>query len=396
MNRRFRLWIAICLPVLVIVGGLVLLWAGGSNEPVYQGKALSVWLVEHFPGAYGPPFSRPQGPDKAEEAVRSLGTNALPTLVRMLRAKDPPSLVLNILKLASEQNWLKTNYRYLSARLRHDAADYGFQILGTNAAPAVPELIKICGDSRDPASQDYAARALGRVGPPAEQAIPVLLRQFTHTNGEVRFFAVTAVYHIGGDPDVVVPAFRAALKDSRPEVRFNAVAALRDLGPRASSAIPDLFELLRDPALNQDGSLKYEVQNILWNLAPEKVAKPLVVEEPTPMVVEGATTEALSQRGWGYGPDDKLFTLIPQGKRVCCRTYQAVGDNPIYLYRGVTLKRAADHFLGHFEVVSPPPATNRNVEMIYIVDERRILLCARDYDRGEFLELRRVESEAAK
>jgi len=49
--------------------------------------------------------------------------------------------------------------------------------------------------------------------------------------------------------------------------------------------------------------------------------------------------------------------------------------------------------LGHFEVLLPTPATNVNVEVIYIVDERRILLCSRDHNRQEFLELRRVETE---
>jgi hypothetical protein len=380
----------------VIAGALGLLCAGNNpKEPVYQGKAVSDWLVDHFSRGHGPPYQS-QGPDKAEEAMHQLGTNAIPALLRLLRAYDPPALVIKSLKLVSVQRWVRTGYRYRYTSWKHDAADFGFKILGTNAVSAVPELIEVCKDSRYPASQDYAAKALGYVGRSAQQAIPVLLRNFTHTNAEVRFDAVTAVHHIGGDPDVVVPAFRAALKDSMPEVRFNAVAALRDFSRRATSAIPDLLEALRDPAILQDKPLKNEIENILWNLVPETVAKPLVIEEPTPMVVGGVTTEALSQRAWGFGPDEKLFTLIPQGTRVRYCTYQAVGGNPLYLYRGLTLKGAKDHFLGHFEAVPLTPATNLNVEIVYIIDEHRILLCARDDNRGEFLELRRVETEIPK
>jgi hypothetical protein len=303
----------------------------------------------------------------------------------MIKAKDPPPVVLKLLELSRKQNFVRIRYRY--ARTRHDDAAYAFQILGTDAACAVPELIRICEHSRYCTSREYAAKALDKIGPAANAAVPALLRNFSHANAEVRFAAVSAIYSIGGDPTIVVPALTGVLKDPNRDVRFNAVAALRKFGKQAKSAIPELTEALQDPYI------KEQAEYVLWNLVPEKIAKPLVVERSTPIAAGGVTTEALS-RLW----DSKLWTLIPQGTPVRCAAYQSVGDMPLYLYRGLTQTSAKDHFLGHFEVmgIPTPLPTNLNIEVVYIIDGQEILLCARDYNRQQFLELHRVDNEGAR
>jgi hypothetical protein len=72
MRKRFRSLLAVLL--VAVVGGLA--WqVTRPREPVYQGKPLSYWLVRP---ARDPNFN----------ALRALGTNAIPTLLQMLRAKD--------------------------------------------------------------------------------------------------------------------------------------------------------------------------------------------------------------------------------------------------------------------------------------------------------------------
>jgi hypothetical protein len=107
-----------------------------------------------------------------------------------------------------------------------------------------------------------------------------------------------------------------------------------------------------------------------------------------PMVVNGVTTEAFSREAYG-----ELWTLVPKGKQVPCAVYQSV-TTPVCLYLGKTQTTTNDHFLGRFEVPSVP--TNSSVEVVYIIDQQQILLCARDYNRKQFVELRRVENEVAK
>ena len=190
------------------------------------------------------------------------------------------------------------------------------------------------------------------------------------------------------DPNIVTPALRAALKDPDKNVRYNAASALWKLGTKARAALPELIEAHEDP----DQDVREQVDNVLWDLAPEEVARPLLVEEHTPMVAGSVTTQTLSRLEGG-----ELYPLIRPGTRLRCATYQSVADHPLYLYRGSTLKKSEDHFLGLFEAVPwTTPPTNIDIQVVYIVDNDRILLCARDYGRKQFVELRRVEDEAPK
>jgi len=78
---RKRVYIALAV-VLVALAGVIAWQALREREPVYQGKGLRVWLREYRLGLN-------TGASKvAADAVRHIGTNALPTLLEMLGAKD--------------------------------------------------------------------------------------------------------------------------------------------------------------------------------------------------------------------------------------------------------------------------------------------------------------------
>src|ERR1035441_2154889 len=85
-SMRKRLYIALAVLVtaaLAVVGWQVL--RPPEPEPVYQGKPLSSWL--NYRTALKP-MPRKIQEQEADDAVRQAGTNALSTLLRMLRAKD--------------------------------------------------------------------------------------------------------------------------------------------------------------------------------------------------------------------------------------------------------------------------------------------------------------------
>ena len=369
----------------------VLVWKAASPvEPKYQGKRLTLWLEGHVPTtSANPPFNSPEW-KKADEALRHIGTNAIPTLLRMIRANDSV-LKLKLLELARKQRLIGIHYRF--AQTRNEEAEYAFRVLGAEAGDAVPGLIKIYEENVSPSSQMVAALALGSIGPPAKAAIPALLRNFTHTNADVRFYAVSAIYGIGDEPDSVVPALRSVLKD--PKVQWNAVGALGNFGARARSAVPDLLEALEDPAKLGKYTLREQVEIALWRIAPEKIAKTLVVEESTPMVAKGLTTEALDVIYKG-----ERMTLMRPGTPVPSAIVACWSSEPrglLSLYRGTNHTTAKDHFLGRFEVMGlPPPPTSINAQVVCVIANQQIMLCARDYNREMFLEIRRVENEGTK
>jgi len=228
------------------------------------------------------------------------------------------------------------------------------------------------------------------MGPAAKGAIPVLLRDLTNGGYKVSESTVWAVAKIGGEPSVIVPALKVALKD-RFAVRWAAIDSLVTFGGDARSAVPEILAAFGDLRL-RDEQVKEHVETSLWRIAPEKIGKPLVVEESTPMVAHGVTTEALDVL---YNGERR--TLIRPGTPVPCvgEFWHREPRAPLKLYRGTSQTTATDHFLGQFEVVGiPSPPTNVDVQVVCVIADQQIVLCARDHTRKLFLEVRRLKDEA--
>jgi len=84
-----RVYIALAVVLVTLAG--VIGWQGlRLREPVYQGRRLGDWLAAYkMDGLAGVESWQVRvEQQKADEAVRHAGTNALPVLLRMLRAKD--------------------------------------------------------------------------------------------------------------------------------------------------------------------------------------------------------------------------------------------------------------------------------------------------------------------
>ncbi len=118
MNKRLIIILGLFLTS--ILGTLV--WQTSSpREPVVEGRKLTSWLDHHVASsAAKPPYDSP-GWKKADEVLRSMGTNAIPTLLRMIRSKDPSPEVLKFLQFAGRYRWTRINYR--SAMSRHEEAE---------------------------------------------------------------------------------------------------------------------------------------------------------------------------------------------------------------------------------------------------------------------------------
>lgn len=200
-----RLFLLGAMLVLTII--IVFAWQTGPNEPVYEGKPLSHWLQGHTASsAADPPYGSP-GWQKANEVLKRAGTNALPTMLKMIAAKDPPAPVLKVMEFLRARTFLFGRYRYAD-RLNEEAR-YAFEVLGPTAAPAVEALTKIYERNISPESKRCAASALGSIGKSAQPALPALLNDFTNAHRQVRFDAVTATIFIGGDPKFLIPALPA-------------------------------------------------------------------------------------------------------------------------------------------------------------------------------------------
>lgn len=255
----------------------------------------------------------------------------------------------------------------------------------------MPELVRIYERNISPSSQMCAALSLGHIGVGARAALPALIRNFTHANSDTRFYAVSAVADIGGQPELVIPVLASALKDTNVNVRWNALSGLSRFRGRARSVVPEIVKMLNDPGIAGGVSITQEVESALWLIAPEKAGKPLAIEQATPMITNGVTSQAVKAMFMG-----KRQTLISSGRHIpAISQYWNSDPRPwLTLYRGSDGSENADVLLGNFEVLNLPASDNLNISTLCIIADGQILLSARDNHDDKFLEIRRVEGES--
>jgi hypothetical protein len=295
--RRRRNFILIGISCLIMAGAV---WLGlsGDNEPVYKGRSLSWWLY-----IYGgmTAFDRPSY-GEAAEAVRNIGTNALPTMLRWICFEPSQSKWRRKLEKDLEmlpvprvtrpfREWLGQDV----ASIRAQSVLSGFEILGPVAAPAAPELGRLANDPTHPFTAIRATAALAHIGPaalpqlltvitntraitrdiaiatisdfesPARAVIPSLLQCLSDKNPAVARMAAGALGELKLEPGLVVPALCGVLGGTNSSLRACAAEALEEFGGQAKSAAPILVAALADP----DHSMRTAATNALAKIAPE-------------------------------------------------------------------------------------------------------------------------------
>lgn len=236
------------------------------REPVYGGKALSLWLRTYAPSSPSVPGSREW--KETDEAVRSIGTDCIPVLLDMLRQRDS-QLKLRLVALARKQRVIRIHF--VPAPERNIAASRAFIVLGDNARGAVPELAKMLDENLAPESRSAIEDALAFIGPSAEPAIPMLLRAARSSNPRVRANALWALGEIHAQAQLCVPVLMHALSDSDDGARSSAAHALGGFGAEARPAVPQLKELTEFP--KQSGQALLPVMLAQVMLEAEKALK---------------------------------------------------------------------------------------------------------------------------
>ena len=290
-KRRRKLLLALAF---LAAGTFLAVWLWPSSEPSYQGKTLSQWLKEICgtrPGKQ-PNFM-------AVDAIRTIGTNGIPHLFKMLSYKPSRLRV----RIDTTANWLLRDYlgwrkEYFSdpAYLRWDRAMCGFIALGPSASNAIPRLIAFLDDpyvggkavycltsigaTAVPAlaevltngtlrARQQVARHMSELGTNARTALPALVMCMRDSDSDVRHGATVALARLQLEPRIAVPALTDALNDSDDNVRYDALQGLGMFGPHATGAAPAVVRLLGDPV----PSVRTEATNTLQILtAPGPVA----------------------------------------------------------------------------------------------------------------------------
>lgn len=238
-------------------------------EPIYHGKLLHVWLEEWRANAY--PTTNwstrsDQAKQEAADAVRVIGTDALPFLLESLHTKESP-LKWRLGK-AVPVRWhrvLHLNYGPYDSQF--PGID-GFYLLGALGAPALPELRNLAEDG-DLNHLRWGIGALGSLGSAGEPAIPFLIQCLTNTDWQTRQMAAWSLCAIKKQPDLAIPALIQYLKFlktlSLTAEDVYCVDYLSVWGTNAKPAVPLILELLE--STNADKRLA--ATNSLPRIDPE-------------------------------------------------------------------------------------------------------------------------------
>jgi len=265
VNIRLRIALAFTVTAVVILTALSVVF---PREPAYQGRRLSAWLRDSESG--GPETLRNV---RSRQAVRQIGSNAVPCLLKMLRIEDPSwkTEVAGWLQDKCDLDW-----SFSLANVQWRRAIIGFNILGRTAAPAIPELrAMISGadgnlalraaealsgiggpeatryfleaiNSTNLALQGEAITSLARFRSGAREAVPALLKQLDSNESTLRMQAARALGEIALDADATVPALVRCLSDHAVGVKAAAALGLCSFGTNAISALPALRSLAED------------------------------------------------------------------------------------------------------------------------------------------------------
>jgi HEAT repeat protein len=221
---------------LVVLAGLSALFMGivlllPPRPPRYQGKALALWL-QALPNNF---TFQPLPPNEAEEALRHMGSNAVPYLIQMLRARD--SAFVEKVKLQLDR-FPAINLAYHHAWQDRIDALKAVAVLGPVAKRAIPEISNILAQGLE---LNLSLIALDRIGP---EAVPALLQTLTITNDKARLVALPILSsRFREQAAQIVPIFLVCLDDPDPDFREEVAKNLRWFGPAARPAIPKLLTM---------------------------------------------------------------------------------------------------------------------------------------------------------
>jgi hypothetical protein len=282
--------------VLCVVGILSLFFMLSRQvpEPMYEGRPLSEWVVRSFTPQYHRDDSEVQ---RGTHAIREIGTNAIPHLLRWIRHEEHPwktrlreitserlgrhffnsrdpflgycaVLAFGVLAPVPDQT-IEQLARLARKTESRDVAVRALEAMGLSRnSNAIPPLVEIIMGHQTEL-RGSAALAFRHMGEIAEPAVPVLLQCLNDQDTDVAINSLLAIEELALKPELVVPALIDALNDPRPAIRGFAARALGQYGREGLPAVPALLNALQA----DDVADRLNARDALLRIQPESLRK---------------------------------------------------------------------------------------------------------------------------
>jgi hypothetical protein len=222
--RQWKTALLAALCVAVAAWAVSAYW-GRSEEPSYQGKALSAWIRLYYNKTQPPTDWAPQSQQNlATDAVRHMSSNALPLLVEWA-AYDGFSERNKFMAKLWPLNKIEVLGQIYSRRneFRAEAAGKALISLGPDATSALPEVARTF---YDPTSRDGPARSLWILRESGQPGLLVLKRAAEDTQNPMRTTVIHNLAFLRTNALLAVPTLTKLLQDPDPAVRYASKQAL--------------------------------------------------------------------------------------------------------------------------------------------------------------------------
>jgi hypothetical protein len=242
---------------------------------------------------------------EAAEAVYQMRDKALPYAVKLIGCRKPEWQYSVMRVMESRLDVRRWCPAWVWLPFYRNPPDQGLiciAMLGVEASPAVPELLKIIKRGDSPMNSDRAMYALSYIGmqavPPllemitdpdspnrrravyairdmkrqpgvGPSALPVLIKCVDDPDCEVAAAAVTALGEFTPEADSAVPVLAGSLQNTNDYMRQSAAESLGKFGDKARSAVPSLLNALND----SESWVRDAATNALVQIAPEVLGK---------------------------------------------------------------------------------------------------------------------------
>jgi HEAT repeat protein len=229
----------------------VIIFLVQRTEPRYGGRSLSQWLT----------VSRATGisPERRAEsaaAIRHIGATGLPWLLEWA-TQEPSSPVKSRVRTflgnhprlpapTALRKWAEPTQDQTKA----NEARLGFLILGPDAAPAIPELVRIAINGTNVGSATWSVASLANIGP---QPLPTLIAIAANTNAIGRLATIHEIGNLGTNARPALPLLVKWLDDVQSQAASYAAGALGELRLDPATSVPALTKCLQnaDPQLRR-------------------------------------------------------------------------------------------------------------------------------------------------
>jgi len=302
---------------------------GARTEPVYKVHALRVWLGDVMIDSSRMP--QPLEPEAAE-AIAHIGSNAAPWLVKFLRESAtigfgengiiPAFQILGPQARAAIPDLADLAVHQQNILRPANALAHGWEISGNAPMEALaaigpeafPAVFRILTNATSPGLRLAAINSIGCYGTNAAPALPELLKWVGDTNEMLAEASVSAVGEVGRHQPAALAAISNALDSPNLMVRESALNALERFGCEAN---PLLIRLMN----NSNEGVRWVAFHSLACAAPTEMTNPIVLATAArhlcsteggwqPLGIE--LIRAASEQAAGVRPDPYMYHLINQ------------------------------------------------------------------------------------